>query len=126
MSEKKDPYRLEVEIPGLPKTTNAGGRAHWSAKVKEARHWIEMVALVTAGKRPRSPLPKVKLTLTRYSSREPDYDGCVSTFKHVIDGLVHARIITDDKISNIGSPTYCWVEAKPNQGKVRVIVEEVS
>lgn len=117
---------LEFELGFLPKTTNSGGRAHWAIKAKEAREIKCMVwgkvrlSGVTFRKR---PLERAKLTLTRCSSSEPDFDGLVSSFKHVIDGLVDAGVIRNDKGSTIGQPEYRWEKAKPKKGGVRVCVE---
>lgn len=70
-------------------------------------------------------MAKAKLTLTRYSSKEPDFDGLCSSFKNVIDGLVEAGVIIDDKMSVIGQPTYAWVKCPPKKGKIKVVVEEL-
>jgi len=116
-------YTLEFELSGLPKTTNSGGRAHWAVKVKEARTWKSAVLFSIGTVLPPAPLKKAKLTLTRCSAIEPDFDGLVSSFKHVVDGLVLANVIENDKPSVIGQPEYRWEKAKPKQGKVRIKVE---
>lgn len=115
---------IQFEIMGLPKTINAAGRWHWALKSKEANYWKKMVFLSVCSQRPIEPLKKAKLTLTRCSSSEPDFDGLVSSFKHVLDGLKEARIILDDKPSNIGSPTYLWEKVSPKAGRIKVKVEE--
>lgn len=118
--------KLEFEIMGLPKTTNSGGRDHWAKKVKEAKKWKEFVFLCVRGAGfNETPFPKAKLTLTRFSSVEPDFDGLVSSFKHIIDGLVMAGVIPNDKPSFIGQPTYLWEKCSPGGGKVRVVVEKL-
>lgn len=116
-------YIFEFEIPGLPKTTNSGGRDHWKAKAREAKKWKSMVAIVVS--KPPSPLTKARLTLTRCSSGECDFDGLVSSFKHVIDGLVDAGVIVNDKFSAIGQPTYQMEKASPGKGKIKVKVEQL-
>lgn len=115
---------IEFEIKGLPKTTNFGGRAHWAVKIKEANHWKKLVWLSVCSQKPKEPLNKAKLTLTRCSSSEPDFDGLVSSFKHVLDGLKESKIIIDDKPSVIGSPTYLWMKVSPKAGRIKVKVEE--
>lgn len=116
-------YLLRFTLEGLPKTTNAGGRAHWAVKVREANTWKRAVFFVTAGKLPDAPLEKAKITLTRFSSSEPDFDGLVSSFKHVMDGLVEAGIIINDKPSVIGQPIYRWEKAPKKMGRIQVDVE---
>lgn len=75
---------------------------------------------------PPKPLPMAKVTLTRCSSSEPDFDGLVGSFKNVLDGLVAALVIEDDKMSNIGAPDYRWEKASPGGGKIRIVVEEIA
>jgi hypothetical protein len=115
-------YWLTISIPDLPKTINAGGRTHWAVKAKEAQKWISWIAALTLTVKPPRPLPKAILALTRHSSREPDFDGLVSSFKHVIDGLVHAGIIQDDKPMVIGQPAFYWHKSKPKAGHVLIQV----
>lgn len=120
---------IEFIIEGLPATTNSGGRAHWAVKAKEAKKWKYAVhkearlQVANLCHEYSLPLKKARLTLTRYSTREPDYDGLVSGFKHILDGLKEAGVIVDDKVSVIGQPIYLWEEAKPRQGKIKVKVE---
>jgi Holliday junction resolvase RusA-like endonuclease len=115
-------YYLEFSIPGLPKTTNAGGRAHWAVKVKEAERWKWAVGVAVLRKQPSAPLRKAQVTLTRHSSVEPEYDGLVSSFKAILDALTLHGVIADDQPSVIGVPKYEWKKAPPNQGRVEVCV----
>lgn len=120
-------YTLEFTLPGLPKMTNAKRRlAHWAQLQQEANKWKQTLMLYLVGKKPASPLERAKLTLIRGSSVEPDYDGLVSGFKHVIDGLVQAGILMNDKRENIGVPEYAWTYAKAKEGFIRVRVEEIA
>jgi hypothetical protein len=51
-------------------------------KVKEAAKWKQAVQLICRpGHKPQLPLARAKLTLTRHSSMEPDFDGLVSSSK---------------------------------------------
>lgn len=120
-------YYLEFTLPGLPKMTNSKRRvAHWAQLQQEANKWKATLMLYLVGKKPAEPLAKAKLTLIRGSSVEPDYDGLVSGFKHVIDGLVQAGVILNDKRENIGVPDYQWTHAAPKAGFIKVIVQEVT
>lgn len=118
-------YEFEFTIQGLPPTTNSMGRAHWAVKAKAAREWKGLVALSVGRHKPKAPLLKAKLTLTRYSSSEIDPDGLVSSFKHILDGLVFSKVIVNDKLSNIGMPAYFWHKCKKGQGKITVKIEEL-
>lgn len=121
----RDPYVLEFEIGGLPKTTNAMNRAKWQTQHAHAKKWYLWVATVAVHFVPEIPFKKAKLTLTRCSSKETDFDGLVSSFKAIIDSLVKLRIIEDDKMSNIGQPEYHWESAPQRKGKIRVKVEGI-
>lgn len=116
-------YTLEFEIKGLPKTTNAMAGAHWTKRHLHAKRWKRAVWLAVYLKLPNAPLKRAVLTLTRCSSRESDFDGCVSGFKHVIDGLVEAGVIENDRQENIGQPTYKQERAKPFHGSIKVKIE---
>ena len=118
-------YVLEFEIEDLPRTYNSLGRSHWTVKAKEARKWISLVLSQCYQQRPPKPLQKARLILIRASSSSPDADGLVSSFKHVIDGLVKASILVNDKFENIGMPEYKWEKVPKNQGKIKVKVEEI-
>lgn len=76
-------------------------------------------------KEPKEPLKKAKVTLSRFSTREPDFDGLVCSFKPILDGLTNSKIIIDDKMSVIGQPTYKWEKIGKGKGKIHILVEEL-
>jgi len=113
----------EFEIKSLPPTINEIGRKHWAVKSNIAKRWIALVwHCCVLHKVAELDLLMARLELTRHSSRECDFDNLASSFKHVIDGLVRARVIRDDKPSIIGSPVFKWEKAKKGQGKITVKV----
>lgn len=115
-------FHTVIKIQGLPKTTNSGGRQHWALKVKEAKHWHQLVELALGTDKPVAPCQTAEITCTRYSAKEPDYDGLVSSFKHVIDGLVRAGVLIDDNMQVIVSREYCWHKVSPKKGYIEVEV----
>lgn len=117
-------YHLLIEILDLPKTRNQLQRKHWTVQHKEAKKWKMLVGLGIGPNKPPAPLTKANITLTRFGSREPDFDGLTSSFKAILDGLTEHGIILDDKPSIIGSPTYNFVKAKRKDGKIRIEVTE--
>lgn len=119
-------FRLMFEIEDLPKTTNAMVSMHWRAKGEYVRAWHHSVFVAVGRSKPRQPLRHAKLTLTRHSSVEPDFDGLVSSFKPLIDALIKCGVIVNDKVSNIGQSEYHWRKAPPKKGKIQVIVQEVT
>ena len=115
-------YLLEFRLDGLPKRTN--NIKSWRMRFAEARKWKRAVFIaIDYAKRPERPLQKAKLTLVRHSSMPPDFDGLVSGFKHVIDGLIDAQVIVNDKFENIGQPEYRWEKAPQRNGFITVKVE---
>ncbi len=111
------------EIQGLPKTINQIGRSHWAVKAKEAKLWKRLVVeQCVFHKMNDLNLTKAILVLGRYSARETDFDNLAGSFKHVLDGLVEAKVIIDDKPSVIGSPTFIWHKAPPMKGKITIEV----
>src|SRR5712675_171259 len=113
---------IEFQIAGLPRTINSLGRTHWAVKAKEAKTWKYAVHLAVCEYRPEKPYLKAKVTMTRHSSKRPDFDGLVSSFKHVLDGLIDAKIIQDDSPEHV-STEYCWDKAGMKQGRIHVRIE---
>lgn len=119
-------YRLKFEILGLPAMANIqSGKSHWRYADLERKRWQQHVgaAVLSLGK-PAHPLERAKLTLIRFSSAEPDFDGLVRGMKSIVDGLVIARVLVDDKLSNTGPWNCFWEKTAPKQGRIVVIVEE--
>ncbi len=117
----------EFEIKGLPKMTNAIGRSHWTKKYKESVKWKILVKHECYMARINElGLDQAILTLTRFSCKEPDFDGLVSGFKHCIDGLVECGVITNDKPSVIGQSKYIWTyRPRKEGGKISIKIEDL-
>lgn len=111
----------EFTISGLPNTINAIGRKHWTIKHRVSKIWHRLVVdQCVLHKISNLWLTKADLEFTRHSTTEPDYDGLVSSFKHVIDGLVLAHVIDDDKPSVIGNPKFFWNKAPRGKGFITI------
>jgi Holliday junction resolvase RusA-like endonuclease len=115
-------YTLEFQLSGLPRTTN-GSHGHWRTKQAQVKALKARVFASCWHLRPDVPLSLARITLTRASSVEPDYDNLVISFKPVIDGLRQAGVIVDDKRKNVGRPEYLWEKCKPGDGHIKVKVE---
>lgn len=124
LSYNLKPYFLEFRLEGLPKPINAQG-SNWAKKSREANLWKRSVTLTIGLRRPIAPLPRAQLVLTRFSSTTPDYDGLISSWKHVIDGLVIHGVLEDDSMAHIGMPTFHWYHAPRNKGFIEVSVKEI-
>jgi len=118
-------YTLSFEMPSLPKTTNAMTSMHWTQKKRMVKEIHDTIAYITLAKRPKKPLKQAKISCERHSSVRPDYDGLVSSFKHVIDALITSQIIEDDNLDVIGVPEFKWIKAKPTEGFIVVSVKEL-
>ena len=118
-------YRLEFEIEDLPKTYNELGRKHWIVKLKESRKWINLVRIAVGNRYPKEPLRKASLVLIRCSTRTPDPDGLVSSFKSTIDGLRLSGVLFNDSFEEIGMPEYKWEKAPKGKGKIKVVVTSI-
>lgn len=119
-------YRLDVEIPDLPMTPNQLLGRHWRVRQRHQKKWAELMRIVTARKRPKRPIEKAWLTLTRYSSCRPDRDNLVASWKAPIDGLRASRIIADDApevVLSLSGDNWEWAARK--RGRVRIVVEEL-
>lgn len=119
-------YELSFEIQGLPKTPNQLLRKHWSVVSKNANQWKRLVGLSTRGKTPRAPLPLAQLTLIRFGTRLMDYDGLVTSFKPVVDGLIESQVIEDDSWNHVGRWDVSQFKVSKGEEKIVVKVKEVS
>ena len=120
-------YYLEFTIDALPRMQNAPSRGSntWHAIKREADLWKNLVYCAVVGRRPKEPLEKAKLILTRFSSVEPDPDGLVSGFKRIVDGLVISGVLKNDSSKVIGFPDYRWRQVARGKGAIQVIVSEI-
>jgi hypothetical protein len=125
-SEVDAPYRLEFEIPGLPKTLNQLLGAHWRTRSSHAKKWKLAVWHAVGINRPHLPLKRAHVELYRCSSKEPDTDGTRGSFKPILDGLVQCCVLSDDTPAVIGEPKCQWLKASPKQGKIIVVVTEIA
>lgn len=86
--------------------------------------WDQLIHLKTFGKKPPQPLRRAALNLTRFGSRYMDADGLVASFKHVVDALVTAGILTDDSWEVIGMPIYDQKIVARGKGRIRIEILE--
>lgn len=111
-------FYLRFEIPGLPPLP-------WKRDSVRRAKWHRLISEKVASRLPKEPLRKARLTLTRCSDQQPDFDNLVTGFKVVVDALVKAKVLIDDKYSVIGQSEYIWVEAPRGFGKIEVVIEEL-
>lgn len=95
-------YTLYLEIPYIPTRLNVFLRMHFHRRNKINKEIYSMVNLACTGKKPISPLDKYHLAIERHSSQTLDWDNCVASYKGVVDGLCHARVLLDDRYDMSG------------------------
>jgi len=69
---------------------------HFAQRRKINQAWYESVWAVTRGKVPPAPLDRAKIRIERHAPRTLDFDGCVGSFKPIVDGLIHAGVLSGD------------------------------
>lgn len=116
------PYALEIELDGLPKL-QSGAWGHWRTRRKHDERWKDLIGweVVRLGPPPKL-LDFASVECIRFSTREPDWDNLVASFKPLIDGLI-GTVLVDD------SPTrlvrrYGWTKTDRGRGRMRIYVEE--
>lgn len=118
---------IEIVLPGLPPMNTADGPSRWT-RYRLKKDWetrVKHAVLQSVGGWPHEPMARARVTITRASTREPDFDGLVQGGKFLLDGLVKANVLVDDRPSVIGQPSYLWEKAPRGMGAVKVRVEEV-
>ena len=93
---------IHLKIEAIPKSLNKKLRTHYHAANKEMKEWRNLIRIVSASKLPPEPFSKANLTIIRHYYRTLDFDGLVGSMKPVVDGLIHAGIITDDSWKVLG------------------------
>lgn len=117
-------YTLEFEIKGLPRI-NTADNVPWRKRQKEKELWYALVSIATRNKRPRLPLRRARLKITRHSAKRPDFVNLAQGAKFIEDGLVNCEVLADDNPDVVGTPEVPWQYAKRGQGFVSVTVQEL-
>jgi hypothetical protein len=112
------PYRIEFQ--GLPPSPN-DNLSTWR-KVKSNRKWRELACeTAKAAGIPRLNRPRICFTITRRNLGVADEDNDRGRFKHVIDGLRDAGVLSGDTRRHI---LYGWCrEERGKQGFVVTLSE---
>lgn len=114
-----------MAIPALPKRPNQSIGRSWQVNHAERLKWRRWVGLALMGQKPVAPYPLASVTITRFSSSPPDYDGLVASCKIIIDALKFHGVIADDSMKHIKSE-YLWEKTKPKQGKVTIVIKPLT
>lgn len=120
------PFSLTFELTIMPITLNEVISSRWKDRHSNFKAVKQLIHLLTLKTKPKKPIQKARVRLTRYSSGTLDRDNMYFTFKPIIDGLVNAGIIIDDGFDQVK-------ELYPEQVKIKrkempkciVTVEEI-
>lgn len=115
-------YFHKVVIKGVPSLNNR--HQHWSKTSRERKEWHEKVRRAFKFK-PGAPVDRCMIRVVRFSSRQPDYDNLVYSFKPVFDGLTEAGIILDDNMNVVIERKYSWCKVKRGEEMIEIEVTEL-
>lgn len=118
-------YVAQVNIPIVGMSMNQLYRKHFSILTKEKKKWNFAIHDAFREIKPASPLTYAKITITRHSAGNMDFDNLVSTGKQLIDALKENRIIKDDSQEVIGRPRYVQVKSKMKNQYTTIMVQEI-
>lgn len=96
-------YRLRIQLDHLPTSLNKTLRSHYFKKSREMNAWAILIGSEVSGKKPKAPLSKASISITRHSYRSLDFDGLVGSLKPVVDALVTVGILKDDSWNVLGA-----------------------
>lgn len=113
---------IELQISGLPKTPNELKKLHHMARYREAKKWRATACWTALKHKPKHPFKQVELTFVRCSSKQCDLDNGIASVKPIIDGLVDAKLFTDDNPSIVKEIHFGWEPAPPNKGFIKIII----
>ena len=95
-------YQLDLALPYLPKSLNKALRFNCSGSNRLNKGWDDAIWVAVRGQLPPKPLQKARIRLVRHFWQTLDYDGLVGSMKPVVDALVTAGVLIDDRWSVTG------------------------
>lgn len=118
------PYALAFTLDALPPLPNRTKGQHWAVTAKSRKDWHWRVKGGVGRDKPKQPLERARVTLVRHSCSEPDEDNTMASWKPVLDGLVQAGVLADDKPSVVTLKSQ-WFHAPRGKGYIGISVEEI-
>lgn len=116
-------YKLSFELNELPPSLNVFMRMHFRERAKVFKRIENQCHLLMAGKTPEKPLAKFLITFTRFTIRPLDIDNLVASFKPVLDSIVRAGVIEDDKWT--GTDSFHYKRERVSEKKDQRILMEI-
>ena len=116
--------KITIVIPDIPPSLNKWSRMHWTKTAEIKKRWEANIYYTSFSQRPKLPYKYAKVIITYYfkTRQRHDLDNYVPKF--ILDGLVKARIILDDRAEYIGMTELIQEYDKENQ-RTKIKIEEV-
>lgn len=124
---------ISIRIPGRPPTANA--RRHWHKVAEDNETWKGAATQLARAELHEwesvyglrwSPLrwAAILVTFGVHTHAVRDWDNLIGSIKPLLDGLVAAKVLTDDSIRVIATISFRWVYAKDDPYTEFEITEE--
>jgi hypothetical protein len=115
-------WTLEIDQLGRPILSNAAHKMHWQQAGKLRREWRDVAATLARAWRIGAQ-EAIGLTVwPRYPTRMvPDVDAPSPSVKGVLDGLVLAGVIPDDKPPYVASVLYLPAVVAPGEPPALIV-----
>lgn len=124
LEEQLPKYTCVIRIAELPKLPNRLLGQHWRTRHNEKDRWLIQIGCHVLGRKPKRPLGRAHLRLTRHSSKAPDPDGLAGSWKYVIDALVNTGVLAGDTSAHV-TLECLWEQAPLRKGGITVEVIEL-
>ena len=96
---------IKIVIPDVPPSLNEWSKMHWAKVDKLKKQWEHDVYYCAYSQRPKKPIKYAKVKIIYYFKTNRARD-LVDNYapKFIMDGIVKAKILVDDRTDYIGVP----------------------
>ena len=117
---------ITITIPDIPPSLNKWSRMHWAKAAEIKKRWEANIYYTSFNQRPKAPYRYAKVKITYYfkDHRRRDIVDNYSP-KFLMDGLVKAKILEDDRTEYVGIPELVMAYDKERPRTEIKIEEEV-
>ena len=115
---------ITITIPDIPPSLNKWSRMHWAKAAEIKKQWEANIYYSAYSQRPKEPFKKAKVTITYFFKTKQRHDLDNYTPKFILDGLVKAKILLDDRAEYIGM-TELIQEYDKERPRTEITIKEV-